>query len=120
MEEWGSLGDVVRLRFPRQPTFLVTDPALIEDVLLSGPDQYERGAVVRRVFGPLEQHVLSAAEGENWRRLRTQFQHAFTRERIESGPPLVQTRGYAQTEARPHVARPLTGRHGVTDAATTR
>lgn len=84
MEEWASLGDVVRLRFPGQPTFLVTDPALIEDVLLSGPDQYERGAVVRRVFGPLEQHALSAAEGENWRRLRNQFQHAFTRERIES------------------------------------
>lgn len=92
MERWAAEhGDVVHLQFPGTPTYMVTDPDLIQQVLVTESHRFERGDVAREVFGDLERASLSVVEGEAWRRQRQVIQPAFARERVE---------GYADTVTR--------------------
>jgi len=83
IERWHErYGDVVHLPFPVSPVCMVTDPDLIEQVLVTDSDRYVRGAMTERVFGDLEEEAVSVTEGEQWRRQRQLLQPVFTRERI--------------------------------------
>jgi len=83
IERWHErYGDVVHLPFPVSPVCMVTDPDLIEQVLVTDSDRYVRGAMTERVFGDLEEEAISVSEGEQWRRQRQLLQPVFSRDRI--------------------------------------
>ena len=79
---WADRGDVVELRFPGQRAYLVTDPDLIERVLLDRA-RFELSEIQRELFAGLEDDALTATRGERWRRLRTALQPAFTRDAVD-------------------------------------
>jgi cytochrome P450 len=84
MEEWAQMGDVVHLRFPGRSVYLVTGPALIEEVLVKRSDQFTIGREQRESFSGIEDEALTANTGERWKRLRGALQPAFTWDRIEA------------------------------------
>jgi cytochrome P450 len=63
---------------------MLTDPDLIEQVLVTDADEFVRGSVVERVFGDLETDSLAVVGGEDWRRQRNLAQPAFAPERIST------------------------------------
>ncbi len=74
-------GDVVPLRFGPRRLLLVSDPALIESVLVANSRHFVKGAGLRRnrhVFG----NGLLVSDGDFWRRQRRLAQPAFHRQRI--------------------------------------
>ena len=83
IEQWARYGDVVRLRFPGRTMYLVTDPDLIEDVLVERQEQFTIGRVQRATFSGIEDNALSANSGNRWKRLRRALHPAFTWETIE-------------------------------------
>ena len=82
LEEWATLGDVVRLRFPGRTTHLVTDPGLVEAVLVERQDAFTLARDQREAFSGVEDNAVTGTTGERWRRLRRALQPAFTAERI--------------------------------------
>ena len=83
LERWADHGDVVRLEFPGQTIYMLSEPSLIEAVFLDSDGRFTISDQQRETFEGIEDHALSAATGERWRRLRTALHPAFTRERIE-------------------------------------
>jgi len=83
MENWASLGDVVRLRLPGRSTYMVTHPALVERVLAGDHDQFTISAAQRETFRGVEDHAVTTTTGDRWERLRAALQSAFTRDALE-------------------------------------
>jgi len=83
MREWGQEGDVVRLQFPGRSMHMVTDPELIERVLVSEASSFTISTAQRRTFEGIEDDAVTATEGERWKRLRRALQPAFTWEGIQ-------------------------------------
>jgi cytochrome P450 len=76
-------GDVVGLRFLHFRTYLVSHPALIEEILVNHARKFVKGRVLqanKRLFG----NGLITSEGEFWLRQRRLVQPAFHRDRIAS------------------------------------
>ena len=97
--EWADAGDVVRLSFPGQSLYMVTDPALVEQVLVEENDRFSIGREQRKTFSGVEDDAMTATTGERWERLRNAIRPAFTWDAIEAyGPQMA-----AQTAA--HVDR---------------
>ncbi|HMD42594.1 MAG TPA: cytochrome P450 [Candidatus Acidoferrum sp.] len=74
-------GDIVCLRFFHIRTFLITNPDLIEDVLITNAKKFIKGRVLRanrHIFGD----GLLTSEGDFWLRQRRMMQPAFHRARI--------------------------------------
>jgi cytochrome P450 len=74
-------GDLVRLRFGPLPAYLVTGPALIEQVLVSRQRDYIRPRILRNAritFG----NSMFVSSGGPWRRQRRLAQPAFHHRRI--------------------------------------
>ncbi len=76
-------GDVVRLRFPGPPAYLISHPDHIEQVLVKNnrnfiKDRYTRAEL--RILG----NGLLVNEGDFWRRQRRLAQPAFHRRRVEA------------------------------------
>lgn len=78
LEEWASLGDVVRLDFPGQSLYMVTDPDLIEQVLVEDHDAFTIGRPQRETFRGIEDGAVTATTGDRWKRLRKELHPAFT------------------------------------------
>ncbi len=74
-------GDIVCLRFFHIRTFLISNPDLIEDVLVTNAKKFIKGRVLRanrHIFGD----GLLTSEGDFWLRQRRMMQPAFHRSRI--------------------------------------
>ncbi|MFC4552706.1 MULTISPECIES: cytochrome P450 [Halorussus] len=81
-ERLTSYGDVVSYSAFGRDFVAVFDPAVVETVLVSANDAFEKGEF-ETAFGDLvAPEGVVFAEGERWRRQRTALQSAFTPERI--------------------------------------
>src|SRR5579862_5423519 len=74
-------GDLVPLRFGIRSVYLISDPALIERVLVTDHRAFHKGRALQRAR-PLFGNGLLTSEGDFWRRQRKLAQPAFHRERI--------------------------------------
>ncbi len=84
-------GDVVRLRFGATPAVLISDPALIEEVLVSQGPAFGRAGIVVRAMRPAAGEGLFTSNGEHWRRERRMTQPAFQRDQVAGyGPAMVE------------------------------
>jgi cytochrome P450 len=84
LEAWASHGNVVRLRFPGQSMYMVTDPDLIREVLVERHGEFTIGRAQREAFSDIEDDAVTASTGDKWQRLRRALHPAFTWDRIES------------------------------------
>ena len=90
MESWATHGDLVRLRFLGDSIYMVTHPELIKQILVEKQHTFTIGPEQQETFQGLEDHAMTTATGERWKRLRRAAHPAFTRERItEYGPSMV-------------------------------
>ncbi len=77
MREWATEDDVVALEFPGRSMYMVTDPHLIERMLVSDQAQFTLSRAQRQTFAGIEDDAVTATEGERWKRLRRALQPAF-------------------------------------------
>jgi cytochrome P450 len=70
-------GDVVRYTLGRQPAFLLNDPDLIREVLISQDEKFTKGRVLQETKRLLGEGLLTS-EGEFHRRQRLLIQPVFT------------------------------------------
>ncbi|MFO7565325.1 MAG: cytochrome P450 [Enhygromyxa sp.] len=68
--------------------YLVTDPDLIEEILVARPGNFKKGRSAQRMAAFLGRGSL-LLEGEAWRKRRRLVQPAFSRTRLESMGPMV-------------------------------
>lgn len=83
LERWADYGDLVRIEFPGETLYLVTDPSLIETILHDGNDRFTIAKQQRRAFAGVEDRAVTTATNDRWRRLRTALHPAFTRDTID-------------------------------------
>lgn len=83
MEDWASLGDVVRLQMPGQSMYMVTHPALIKRILADDHDQFTISAAQRETFRGVEDHAVTTTTGDRWERLRKALRPAFTHDALD-------------------------------------
>lgn len=84
MMRWSrDYGAVVPLRFGPLPAYLVTDPALVEQVLVDEHRSFRKPAAVRRL-GPVVGRGIFSSDGDFWRRQRRLVQPAFHHDRIRT------------------------------------
>src|ERR687886_2624492 len=74
-------GDVVHLRFPGLPLYLLSHPDHAEHLLVKNNRNFIKSRYFRRELSFLGQGLLNS-EGELWRRQRRLAQPAFHRQRI--------------------------------------
>lgn len=74
-------GDLVEMRFLRERGWLVSDPALIEQVLVKLAGSFQKDPPLRELRRILGNGLLTS-EGEFWKRQRRLIQPAFHRDRI--------------------------------------
>lgn len=74
-------GGVVPIRFGPSPALLITDPAAIEEVLVTRHRDFQKGRAGRRVGVVVGDGIL-LSEGETWREHRRIVQPAFHHDRI--------------------------------------
>jgi cytochrome P450 len=71
-----------RSRMPGRDTVFIMSPALIRQVLVDEADSFEKGAVTRRVLGPVLGDAILIAEGDRWRAQRRATAPLFRREQL--------------------------------------
>ncbi len=76
-------GDVVVLKFPGPPAYLLSDPEHIEQVLVKKNRNFAKDRVTKQMLGILGDGLLTS-DGDFWRRQRRLAQPAFHHERIEN------------------------------------
>jgi len=92
LSEWAEEGDLVRLRFPGRSLYMVTDPDLVERVLVERGDAFTIGREQRRTFRGIEDDAVTASTGDRWRRLRQGLHPAFTWDGIRAYGPVMAKR----------------------------
>lgn len=83
LERWAEYGSIVRLDFPGETFYLVSDPAIVATVLRDGERRFTVAEQQRRAFADVEDRAVSTAAGDRWRRLRAALRPAFTRDAVE-------------------------------------
>lgn len=83
MESWATHGDLVKLRFMGESLYMVTHPELIKQILVEEQHKFTIGPEQQETFEGIEDHAMSTATGNRWKRLRRAAHPAFTRESIE-------------------------------------
>jgi cytochrome P450 len=71
-----------RSRMPGRDALFVMCPALIRQVLVDEADSFEKGAMTRRVLGPVLGDAILTAEGDRWRAQRRATAPLFRREQL--------------------------------------
>ncbi|WP_436927396.1 cytochrome P450 [Halosimplex amylolyticum] len=84
MREWAERGAVVELSFPGRSMYMVTDPQLVERVLVADQDRFTLSRAQRQTFAGIEDHAVTASTGERWKRLRRALQPAFEWDGVRS------------------------------------
>ena len=84
MERWASHGDLVRLKVPGMTMYQVTDPELIERILVDEFDRFSIGPSQRETFSGVEDHAVTTNTGDRWKRLRRALHPAFRRDRVQA------------------------------------
>jgi cytochrome P450 len=77
-----EVGGVVPIRMGPFPALVITDPAAIEEVLITKNKDFRKSLATRRI-GVVTGNGILVSEGETWREHRRAVQPAFHRERIE-------------------------------------
>jgi len=83
IEDWSSLGDVVRLKIPGQTMYLVTGPEPIRQILVDDYEKYTISPAQRETFRGIEDNAVTTTAGDRWERLRTALRPAFTRDAMQ-------------------------------------
>jgi len=78
----GMDADVVGYSVAGTTGYFLTHPELVEQVLVTDDDAYEKGRLLQDTLGEFIGEGLFLLEGEEWQRQRTALQPAFYRERI--------------------------------------
>ena len=81
--KWARKGDVVHLNFPGRSLYMVTEPSLIEQVLVANQDAFTIGQQQRETFSGIEDDAVTANTGDHWKRLRKGLHPAFTWDGIQ-------------------------------------
>lgn len=76
-------GDIVRLRFGGRITWFISDPVLIQQILVHDWRSFEKGTGLKR-SKPLFGNGLLTSEGDTWRRQHNLIMPIFHRERVDS------------------------------------
>jgi cytochrome P450 len=76
--------DVVSYQIGRSDGYMLTDPAYIEQVLVTDHADYHRGNIINDTLGEIADGGLFLLEDEAWQKQRQALQPAFYRDRIES------------------------------------
>ena len=71
-----------RSRMPGRDAVFVMCPSLIRRVLVDDADSFEKGAMTRRVLGPVLGDAILIAEGARWRAQRRATAPLFRREQL--------------------------------------
>ncbi|KVF78550.1 cytochrome P450 [Burkholderia sp. FL-7-2-10-S1-D7] len=99
-------GDVVHLRMWPEHAVVVTDPALVRELLVTHHDalvRWERGI---RVFSQVHGHSVLVAEGDAWRDKRHALQPNFMPKPVQAFvPSIAATAGHALAQWPAHDAR---------------
>jgi cytochrome P450 len=82
LEANSRLGDIVELHFLKQRAWIVSDPALIEQVLLKQASSFHKDHFLRELKKYLGEGLLTS-EGARWKRQRRLIQPAFHRQHID-------------------------------------
>jgi cytochrome P450 len=98
LERWAEHGSVVRLEFPGERFYLVSDPEIVATVFRDGERRFTIADQQRRAFADVEDRAVSTAVGDRWRRLRGALRPAFTREAVERCAEGIVERTIARTE----------------------
>lgn len=98
LKRWSGLGDVVRLEFPGETFYLVSDPEIVGTILHDGDGRFTIAEQQQRAFSGVEDRALTTATGDRWRRLRRTLQPAFTRDAIDAYAEGMVGRTVARTE----------------------
>jgi len=77
-------GGLARIQFGPRRVWLLSDPALIEDVLVRNPKRYHRRTPVYRAMYKFMGPSILTVDGEDWRKHRRIVQPAFHKRRLES------------------------------------
>lgn len=91
-------GDVCAFRLARWPAVLVSDPRLIDDVLVAQCDNFIKHRFFWRHVGAIFGEGLLTSEGDAWRRRRRLAQPAFHRDRL-AGYSAIMAEAAEQTAA---------------------
>ena len=83
LENASRLGDIVKMRFFQKTAWLVTDPVLIDQVLVKSAPLFQKDMFMRSLKRLLGEGLLTS-EGDFWKRQRRLIQPAFHRDRIAS------------------------------------
>jgi cytochrome P450 len=78
-----------RSRMPGRDAVFVMCPSLIRRVLVDDADSFEKGAMTRRVLGPVLGDAILIAEGARWRAQRRATAPLFRREQLLDFLPLM-------------------------------
>lgn len=84
-------GDVVRYTALGEEFVVVSDPQLIESVLVSRNDEFWKGSFENELAELLAPNGLVFTDGEQWRDQRSLLQPLFTPERLQSYTESIQT-----------------------------
>jgi cytochrome P450 len=83
LERWGDTdAPVTEVGVAGRRMVLVSDPALVREVLATDADAYRKAELVRERLGTLQGGSLVLLEGEQWRERRERLQPAFAPERV--------------------------------------
>lgn len=83
LEHWARTDDVVRVDFPGESFYLVSRPELVGEVLHDPDERFRISDEQRDSFEGIQDHALTSADGDRWRRLRRALHPAFTLDAIE-------------------------------------
>ncbi|NTZ82886.1 cytochrome P450 [Burkholderia metallica] len=89
-------GDVVHLRMWPEHAVVVTDPALVRELLVTQHDAFGRWKRAIRVFAQVHGHSVLVAEGDAWRDKRHALQPNFMPKPVQAFvPAIAATAGHA-------------------------
>lgn len=98
-------GDVVHLRMWPEHAVVVTDPALVRELLVTHHDAFVRWERGIRVFSQVHGHSVLVAEGDAWRDKRHALQPSFMPKPVQAFvPSIAATAGHALAQWPAHDA----------------